>query len=262
MAAVTTARLVDGATGLEVLRFDQSLGVILNYLDIGYPELRTSTADRAGRDGVDDNTLYAGARAIIAALTLPDGSFYAVEDILRGVLHPSTRYWLYAQRDGWSTERRIQVVPRTYTPTSGWPKTAQIGWSAPEGMFEAPSLSGVTLSPAFTGGAAGVDVGGTAPTLAMVDFYGPCSNPSIRLAGRAQTLALATTVASGDFVHVDFDARTITTNNDAHLNRYTSLNFPLSSWWPLPAGPQTLAFNPATAGPGSVAVVTWRRRWI
>jgi hypothetical protein len=184
MAAVTTARLVDGATGLEVLRFDQSLGVILNYLDIGYPELRTSTADRAGRDGVDDNTLYAGARAIIAALTLPDGSFYAVEDILRGVLHPSTRYWLYAQRDGWSTERRIQVVPRTYTPTSGWPKTAQIGWSAPEGMFEAPSLSGVTLSPAFTGAE-----GGVATPVATPVAFTPDSNPGAALSTSTSTPA-------------------------------------------------------------------------
>lgn len=281
---LTTARLVDDdGTGLEVLRFDDSIGVVLTSLDIAFPDVRATSSLKTSQDGTIDTTLYTGARTITAELLLPATGWYSVEDALRAVLHPAARYYLHVQRPGWASERRILVGGRTYTPDMGQPKRAQIGWSAPLGMFEDLQLTGATLFPSLSGagggitlptplpftftagtvpGAALVTVAGTAPTPITVDFYGPCTNPSLLLTGKSQKLALNLSIAAGDFVRVDFDARTIWLNNDQNLSKYASLNFPVSSWWPLPVGHQVVAFNPATAGVGAQAVVTWRSRWI
>jgi hypothetical protein len=265
-----------------VLRLDSSLGIILNSLDLGWPDVRTSVVSRASQDGTVDTTSYIGARVITAELTLPASGYYAVEDQLRQVMHPAQRYWLHITRDDWTQERRVLVSGRSYTPSMGQPKTAQMVWAAPVGTFEGPQSS-ITLSPAmgstgsgisfpksfpisltpgYAPGSAGVTVTGTAPTWPVVDIFGPCTNPSLFLAGTQQTLAFNLSIAAGDYLHVDFAARMALLNNNTSLSQYGRLDFLRSSWWVLKPGSQQVAFNPAAASGACQAVFRWSPRWI
>src|SRR6478752_432590 len=96
MTALTTARLVDDdGSGLEILRLDSSLGVIVNSIDVGFPEVRSVTTSRSSQDGTVDTSQYVGARSVTAEVTLPPTGWYSVEDLFRAVLHPTNRYYLY-----------------------------------------------------------------------------------------------------------------------------------------------------------------------
>lgn len=281
MTSPTTVRVVDDdGTGAEIIRLDWTSGIILNSVDLGFPEVRTSTAPRTGQDGTNDTTVYIGARTITAELTLPAASYYAVEDQLRQVMHPALRYWLHIVRDDWAQERRVLVRGATYTSSQGQPKVAQLGWVAPAGTLEEPAAS-VSLQPTATDqgggiatpvatpvafaagyvpGAAGITVTGTAPTWPVVDIYGPCTNPALFLAGTQQTLAFNLTIAAGDYLHVDFAARTALLNSVT--TRYGTLDFLRSSWWQLQPGLRQVMFLPGVASGACQALFTWSPRWI
>jgi hypothetical protein len=280
----TQVRLVDDdGTGGEVLRLDDSLGIVLNSVDLSFPNVRESVDVRTGQDGTTDVSRYVGSRSVTAEITLPDIGYYAVEDALRAAMHPALRYYLYIQRPGWEEERRILVRGATYASAiAQWPKTAQLGWAGITGTLEgAPvqveipatfsGLEGGVATPVATpvGFAAGLNPGtsfvtidGTAPATLRADLYGPCTNPALYIGDSDQVLALNLTIAAGDYIHVDFAARTVTLNSDPNQSRYGSLDFLRSSWWPLPPGPQRISFNPSYASGSSKAVLTWRPRYL
>lgn len=283
MTALTTVRVVDDdGTGDEILRLDDSIGIVLNSLDLGWPDVRAAVVSKTAQDGTVDTTAYIGARTVTAELTLPATGYYLVEDQLRQVMHPGLRYWLHISRDGWANERRILVSGRSYTPSLGQPKTAQMVWAAPAGTLEDPQAT-VTLQPTLNNnaggiatpvatpvafaagylpGSIGITVTGTAPTYPIVDIYGPCANPSLFLSGTQQTLAFNLTLAAGDYLHVDFAARTALLNSDPTKSKYGTLDFLRSAWWCLQPGPQQVAFNPSSASGACQAVFTWSPRWI
>jgi hypothetical protein len=285
MPDLTQARLVDdNGTGLEVLRFDDSIGVITTSVSLGFPEIRSVSNARPAQDGTLDSTRFIGARTVTMELLMPSVAWYIVEDKLRAALHPMNRYYLYVLRDGWSAERRLLVRGAGYTEPGGVRSpTAQLQWVGVQGFMEeapdqvglVPILSGneggiatpvalpAAFAPGFTPGMSTVEVDGTIPTSPVATIYGPCTNPTLLLAGDTkQYLAFNLTIADGDFLFVDFSARTALLNNDPALSQYGSLDFSRSSWWQLPPGTSTVAFTPTQANGGSQAVLSWRPRYI
>lgn len=279
---ITTARLVDdGGSGAQIVDFAIQ-GIILNSLDIGWPEVRATTSSRPAADGTLDTTQYTAARSLVATITLPEDGYYAVEDTLRQVMHPANRYYLYVQRNSWPTERRILVSGRTFTPTMGWPKTVQLGWAAPTGTLEGPPAQ-VVLKPTFGGSEGGIATpvatpvafatgflpgavklpnDSTAVSPIMIDFYGPCTGPSLVLQSTGEVIAFNITLLAGNFLHVDMQARTVNLNGIPSVSRYNSLDFARSAWWTLPPGDQQVLYNPSSAGAASAAVITWRPHYI
>lgn len=277
-------RLVDPATGNELLSLStdtEDVGRLLS-LDVGFPAVRSVTTFRSKTHGALDSTRYLGDRAITAVLQMPVDSDAAV-DTLAGLLNPQLRLWLYVRRDGWDAERRILVRGAMFSCPPGANRQAQAGWVAPAGLFEDSVLSQLILSPAGTAegglsftftypktygtgvvpGYAYAQVGGTISAAPQIDVYGPCTSPSIELVGTGQNIVFTgLTVADGNFLRVDLSARTVYLNGDPTLSEYSALDFTVSSWWALPPGQQQLLFSPLNAGPGCVAVVSWRNRTI
>ncbi len=278
----TSARLVDSA-GTELLRMDPTWAEFtLNRLDLGFPEVRAVSDPLAGGDGEVDSTQYVGARAITAALTLsrPVGPKL---DLLRGLCHPGRRLWLHVARDDWDGERRILVRGNDVAAVPANLTRAQVGWRAPAGLLEAVAADSVTLSPVgnasggaaypltypvafnpgLVPGAALLQVGGTVPAPPIIDIYGPCHDPLVRLIGTGEQVRLLMPVAAGQFVRVDMTARTVLLNGDPNQSRYGRLDFATSSWWALSVGNAVqVVFSPEGPGAGCQAVLRWRRKWI
>ncbi len=254
----------------------------LNRLDLGWPEVRSVSDPLAGGDGEVDSTQFVGARAITAALTLsrPVGPKI---DLLRGLCHPGRRLWLHVSRSDWDGERRILVRGKDVAVVPANLTRAQVGFRAPGGLLESVLPDTDILSPvgASSGGvdypveyplefdpvlvpvAALLNVGGTVPALPVIDLYGPCSNPVVRLLGTGEQIRLLMPVAAGQFVRVDMAARTVLLNGDPNQSRYGRLDFATSSWWALPVGNQVqVVFSPEAPGAGCQAVLKWRRTWI
>lgn len=284
MADLTQARLVDDdGTGLEVMRFDDSIGVITTSVSLGFPEIRSVSNPRPAQDGTLDSTRFIGARTITMELLMPTVAWYLVEDRLRAILHPMNRYYLYILRDGWTDERRLLVRGAGYTEPGGVRSPlAQLQWVGTEGFMEeaadqvglvpigvneggitSPFTTPVVFPPGFTPGMTTVEVDGTIPTSPTATIYGPCTNPTIMLSGATQQyLSFNLTLGANDYLFVDFSARTALLNNDPALSQYGTLDFSRSSWWQLPPGTSTVAFTPAQAGGGAQAVLSWRPRYI
>lgn len=271
------ARLVD-TDGNQLLSFTDN-GILLTNVDMGFPEVRDSTTNRAGRDGVDDNTLYTGKRPILIEAFLPTATAFTLRDRLAGLMHPRNRHYLYLTNTEWGAERRVLVRPKTFTCPMTRPVTAQLGWSAPKGLFEDADASQLVLAPlsnaeaglssplssplafpsGFLPGQSQITVAGTAPVFLTVDIYGPCTNPKLVSAATQETLRFNLTLAAGDYLHVDMANSKAYLNGDPTQSRYGQLDFTVSSWWQLEAGVTSqIGFYPDTAGVNSQAVVTWR----
>ncbi len=278
----TTARLVDFA-GTELLRMDPVWAdFCLNRLDLGWPEVRAVSEALAGGEGEVDATQYIGARAITAALTLARPVGQKI-DLLRGLCHQGRRLWLHVNRDDWDGERRILVRGNDVAAVPANLTRAQVGWRAPAGLLEAVTADSVTLSPVgqasggaaypvtyplafdpgLVPGAALLRVGGTVPAPPVIDIYGPCHDPLVRLVGTGEQVRLLMPVAAGQFVRVRMAARTVLLNGDPNQSRYGRLDFASSSWWSLPVGAAVqVVFSPEAPSAGCQAVLRWRRTWI
>lgn len=275
--ADTTARLVDTA-GNQLLSFADS-GLVLTLVDMGFPEVRDSSTNRAGRDGVDDNTFYTGKRPIVIEAFLPTRTAFTLRDRLAGLMHPKNRHYLYLNNDEWDGERRILVRPKTFACPMTRPVTAQLGWSAPRGLFEDAEASVLILAPlgsaeaglalpvalpvafpaGYLPGTSAITVGGSAPVFLTADIYGPCTNPKLVSAATQKTLRFNLTLAAGDYLHVDMANSKAYLNGDPTQSRYGQLDFGVSSWWQLDYGTTSqIGFYPDTAGVNSQALVTWR----
>lgn len=279
--ADTSARLVD-TTGNQLLTFADA-GMVLSALDVGFPEVRNAQTSLAGRDGVQDTTKYIGARAVTAEVFLPTATAFTLRDQLAGLMHPRLVHYLYVTRGEWAAERRIRVRPKTFACPMNRPVLAQLGWSAPGGLFEDADTSTITLAPlsdaeaglssplssplafpaGFLPGQSNVSIGGTAPVWLTVDIFGPCTNPALFNSQSQQWLAFNLNIADGDYLHVDMAGPTAWLKGDPTQDRYGSLDFTRSSWWQLENGATTqIGFYPDTAGGNCVAIATWRSLYL
>jgi phage-related protein len=101
---------------------------------------------------------------------------------------------------------------------------------------------------------------GIFPTPPIIDIYGPCSNPQVINITQSKMIRLNTTLAEGDVVTFDFDAKTIFLNGDSSV--YSSLD-DASEWWELPPGETTVQFRIDDVGPGTAQMrLAFRSAWV
>jgi hypothetical protein len=280
-----SARLVDDS-GNVLLNMDRDLtGLVLNTIDLGFPAVREATSNLSGQDGELDLTQLTGGRAITAEVTLPVSGVGPLMDTVRGLMHPGRRMWLYVHRDDWSADRMIRVRGASLVASSGRPPlTAQLGWKAASPTLQDIAMSSVTLSPTGNSGGGGMTfpqtfpetfaaglvpgasiltVNGSANASPLIDIYGPCSAPLFRVVDTGDQMSFSgLTINSGDYLHIDVAARTITLNNDPTQSRYNFLDFSTSSWPVLPPGFPQVVFSPASSSPGCQAVLSWSSQWL
>lgn len=279
-------RLVNDA-GDDLLVFDgdavTNLNPVLRNFDPGYPAVRDVTTAVPGQDGETDTTLHMGSRAITAEVLLGMSGVVPVADRIRSLMHPGLRMWLHVRMDDWPDERRIRVRGASLAlPMGPLPWAAQLGWVAPSPTFEEVTQQSVTLAPqgsalggmtmpeefpltfdpGLVPGAALIDVGGSVPVPPVIDIFGPCTDPLVRVVDTGAQMILRGDIAAGDFVRIDTAARTILRNNDPNYSVYGTLDFATSSWLTLPVGQVQVVFSPQSSSGNCQAVLRWASRWL
>ncbi len=268
--------------GVEVLHLGMDESYILTSLDLGFPDVRDSTETIAGMDGEVDTTAHVGARAVTAEVFVSQSGTGPLVDRLAGVMHPGARYWLYIGRTDWPGERRILARGASFACPPRNLRTAQMGFRCPSGLLEDAAEQTVTLAPqgqvaggrtypksyprtydpGLVPGAALIDVGGSVPVPPVIDIFGPCTDPLVRVVDTGAQMIIRGDIAAGDFFRIDTAARTILRNNDPNFSVYGQLDFATSSWLILPVGQVQVVFSPQSSSGNCQAVLRWANRWL
>lgn len=277
------------APGLVDLAISRASGYIIRSVERKQAASRPVVEDAPDMDGTIDTTALAGAGSLTIGVRLVPGadSFDAREQRLRAFARPRLRPVLRIDlQDG--SPVRVATLSRGVVDTQTRRPTHQdivAQWVIPSGVLEAAELSTVEVFPASTapspgmtfdaafdlsfGGGSGVigattiEPGGTADVWPIIRVYGPCVDPAIEHVERGQQIAFAgLTVAAGDFVEIDTRQRTIRYNANAADPRYSSVDWAVSSWWPLSPEEQSIVFDPAGSSAPAMAEFAWRTAYI
>lgn len=96
---------------------------------------------------------------------------------------------------------------------------------------------------------------GSISTPPSMTVYGPLTNVTVTNETTGQSITITYTLASGEFLDLDFAERTVLLNGTA--SRYYAMT---GDWWDLAPGTNTLRMT-ANSGTGTVAV-SWRDTWL
>ncbi|MFE5131948.1 phage distal tail protein, partial [Bacillus mobilis] len=102
---------------------------------------------------------------------------------------------------------------------------------------------------------------GSISTRPVLRIDGPVTNPTVFAQypdGTVRRLAYSETIASGEYLTIDVDAKQVILNGTASRRRY------LSAQWPDIPPKQTVTFQFAATGYNSSALLTatWRSAWL
>jgi hypothetical protein len=250
----------------------------------GTPDLRLSGVDRPQDHGQFDGPSYLGSRIITAAGTAisPDrATALLARDIMSSVCSdPSQLYTLQVAEPGRPTRRclvRLNAATKvSEVNEAGFDWQLQLRAPDPRRYDDTETL--ITLTPP-TGAVGGITVplttpftistsglstssatatnAGTIATRPVITLYGPLVDPVIANLTAMRTLSFTLTLASGDYLEVDFDRRTVLLNGTASR---TSALTSTAAWWELAPGGNDLAF---TAGGGAgTAEIRFRSSWL
>ncbi len=250
----------------------------------GSPDVRLTGQDRPQDHGQFDGPTWLGTRMITiagSAIALDQTTALLARDIVSSICYdPAHLYTLQVTEPGRPT-RRAGVRLNAATKVSGLSEVAfdwQIQLKCPDPRRYADTETVVTLFPP-TGATGGVQVPLTAPftlstsglstssatltnagtvaTRPIAYLNGPLVDPQIANVTAMKTLSFTITIASGDYLAIDFDRRTVLLNGTAsRANTLTST----AAWWELAPGGNDIAY---TAGGGAgAAVIRYRSAWL
>lgn len=237
---------------------------------IGVPEVRVSDRPRPRAHGVEPGEDWAGARTIIATLDLldeDDTALWALKNALKAAWRPrptgvetlalrlgGVTYLAYGRPRGC---RFTDAGPGLHTEAvCVFAATDPLLYSATETSVQlalATSTGGLAFPFGFPlgfgsafGGIVTLTNEGEAETLPHATFHGPLTNPRLESITAGRTVEFDLTVAAGDFLEVDFDARTVLLNGTA--SRYQTFRGTAADWWALEPGDNEIRF---AAGSGT-----------
>lgn len=260
------------------------------------PDRREESSDNPVGDGAFVFAQHSGARRIVFEgeiwgtlgpdLATKERSFRAAFG--NGLASPVALTFPTPAGDTWRT---LCLPRRSHFPIDELYHRGMAIWAvelvAPDPRLYSDTLQSVTLSPGseggvdfggpgqgldFGGAGQGIDFGGggaaelaiinagTTATLPTVRFIGPATNPRIRNMTTGLELKLLGTIEAGDWIDLDFAARTILLNGSA--SRYGMLDVATSSWWAIAVGSNTLQFQASVSSGATQALLTWRDAWL
>lgn len=257
---------------------------------LGAPDVRYTSVERPGADGVDEGPGYLGSRTVTFDLVLMGNDAYATLDRLIAFTHPARQPTLQVRRATGPTAGQAWVMRMRGNPYSiefGRRAAAllelQLSFTAPApyliGAMRTFSTSAGEIVPAtdwlFPAGfpktfGAGtspyprltIDVGGSSPVHPMIYISGPVSNPEIRTDEGDRFRFTGLTLIAGQTVQIDMAAGTIrraesetfTVNEDADL--YSAVDWTVSRFWRWNVGLHHFQYR-ATSG---TATIQFRER--
>jgi hypothetical protein len=237
-------------------------GFVVTSVDVGVAEVRAVNRARALSDGSEDDTAFAGPRAVTVAFRLdnnrgdPQDMLDAVNAFQAANLRPSLIWSMPG-----SSQLRIVAdlsprgLPTKFDRPKYLPYTAQ--WVCPSGKILDPTPVVLQLSPQdasepgrtypetylvdggrgpypFSAGVGGKLVinRGNAPADWVAVIYGPCVNPVLTVVGIPVSFTNngGQTLVAGETIRIDTKNRTILMNGDPTMSRYAKSNFADWSW--------------------------------
>jgi hypothetical protein len=278
------------ADGLDPLDLSDESGWFGVVLDVGDPTTREVVEDAPDADGTIDSTSLIGSRPVtLQVVAFPEvESLWTMRQRLKAFTDPRRRPIMYVQFDPAAPRQRVMLRRSRLTDPYRWDETADlvVSWVAPYGILEsaehhaavaaasgdgtdsglvAPIVAPFSLNASAVAGAVEVVNAGTAHAYPVIRLYGP-STAGGELVNDATGLALVFgsgfDIDAGDFVEIDFRAKTIRYNADPADSRYDGLEFGVSRWWTLQPGAQRIRWAPATFTPPAQAVIYWRDAWL
>lgn len=247
-------------------------GIWFNDLDLGYADVREIIEVLPGRDGADDYTSYAAAKAVsVSVVVVPTvgATIGASMDRLTAWMDPSRRptlhYRLAGQGDRQMTVRAAQLG-RPATRAGRGRLEVSLGWKVPDGRAYEDAIHLASINPTATSisgrvyprayprsypanvgtGIATVRNGGPLRVFPLVRIWGPVTNPAITNDRTGQTVKLTTTINDGDYAEIDMRARTAQLNGNPALAASLRAYLTTRQWWPLERGDNAIRFHPST----------------
>jgi hypothetical protein len=250
------------------------------------PEIRTSDASKLRRDGVWPGDDFAGAKVFtlnghIDAEMSNDGIDSLLEQFVAAMAHGAESdltFWLPGIYGG--QERRISARPRRRSinldqATRGW-----VSWSVEfhasdprvyeqtihEDTSTLPTAGGglqfnlvfsLVFGAVSQGGSIYAANDGTTPAPIWARIDGPCANPVLLLANTGEYLSFNLSIASGDWLEVDFANHTAMLNGTA--SRFA--NIVNHGWWMLQPGDNEIQFRASTQTT-ALLTVRWSSAWM
>jgi phage-related protein len=99
---------------------------------------------------------------------------------------------------------------------------------------------------------------GTFKTPPFMHIDGPVTNPTITNEATGKFLKLNMTLVAGDFLDIDFKAKTI--RGAGGTTKYSFLD-PSSVWWGIEPGDNTIIFDTTGSDADTTLLVAWRSAW-
>lgn len=255
----------------------------------GMPEIRTSDLVIAGRPGQRGGIDIVDSRTVTITIEIyawDAPSFTSAVAALREVFHPlrtttlPLTFKLPGIADGVTAQlncrpRRLALpmVP-TYWNDSA---TAVVELFAPDPVFYAETLNtqsttlpsaggGMTFDLTFDVVFGAISVGGSIyavnegswPADSIIRIDGPVTNPRIENLTTGETLSLLIVIASGEFIELDTQQRTVLLGGTA--NRYSKLT-DSSVWFQIQPGTNEITFR-ATDATDATMQLQWRSTWL
>jgi hypothetical protein len=252
------------------------------------PDLRTSDRTRLRRHGMLPGDDFLGGRSVIVQLEVfgqDDATFQANLNTLKAAFTPGSAEQVaqfqvpgicaagsprqfsarprklalpieqrFLYRQPIATVELFATDPRIYDATQ---QTQTVGLPSAGGGLTFNATFNLVFGAVSTGGTINAVNAGNfaAPWTARID--GPCTNPSIQNVGTGETLGFTISLALGESLYIDTDARTVLLGNTA--NRYNTLT--TAQWFDLAPGTTQLNFR-AVTGTSAQLTANWRSAWL
>lgn len=254
--------------------------------EIGVPEVREVTEGVVDGDGEWDQSAHHGASMLSLELAVFGPLRDELIDRLRSFCQPRLRPVFGYEWNG-TTRRLVLRTDRMSAPrTNPGSDQVQMSWRVPSGVQESYEANVLTVLPETTAATgrtyprsypinyrrvssgatapAPFLVAGTAPVMPLLRLYGPCERPRVEHIESGARLEFtrgdALSIASGEFLEVDFEYRTVRLNGDPAENRYRHLA--ASTWFRFMPGRNHIRFYPVGWSGSAMCEVQWRDRWI
>jgi hypothetical protein len=217
--------------------------------------------------GDDSTDLAANIQALLAAF-VPGGPEAPLVMQIPGVANGHKfRCWVRPRRRNAPINREwfynIPIVtiqmeatdPRLYSDTES---TQALELPSSGGGMEFNETPNITFGAVSTGGETTLTNAGTFKTAPVFKLAGPVTDPRLTNVTSGETFHWEGTVASGDFLLVNMDNRTVLLNGTA--SRYSGLTS-VSAFWELAPGDSSIQYR-AASFTASTATATWRSAWV
>lgn len=162
---------------------------------------------------------------------------------------------------GWAKEFQLPLVaadPRIYGTTLTTVSAAAGG--EPNAGRTYSKAFDFSYGAALAVGQIFITNNGDAESPPIIKVYGPGVNPSLYNATTNETISLVYSLAAGEYLEIDLNARTVLLNGTT--NRYSAVDFANTHWWMLQPDQNDIRLGYFSFEPGAKFEISYRDAWI